>query len=179
VVSSIFHALSVVDEDRLTANRHYVRQVVKAGVGIEAMVPEVIVARYRHAYLVKWTGRPYSKVSWEHVSWLLPLGYDAIVTYYLTMLGRARESLLAFPSTPLACMDHNTPAITGVNGRFQPYRGCPPWVPSTLRLYDYQLAGVNWLLFNHALGRNCILGDVMGLGKTIQTACFLSMAVTQ
>ena len=39
-------------------------------------------------------------------------------------------------------------------------------------LYDYQLEGVNWLLYNWLHQRNSILADEMGLGKTIQTIAF-------
>ena len=42
---------------------------------------------------------------------------------------------------------------------------------NTLR--DYQLEGVNWLLFSWFNGRNCLLADEMGLGKTIQSLAFL------
>uniref|UniRef100_A0A4W4F105 DNA helicase n=1 Tax=Electrophorus electricus TaxID=8005 RepID=A0A4W4F105_ELEEL len=42
---------------------------------------------------------------------------------------------------------------------------------NTLR--EYQLEGVNWLLFNWYNTRNCILADEMGLGKTIQSITFL------
>ncbi|KAM8966503.1 chromodomain-helicase-DNA-binding protein 7 [Pelodytes ibericus] len=40
-------------------------------------------------------------------------------------------------------------------------------------LREYQLEGVNWLLFNWYNARNCILADEMGLGKTIQSITFL------
>ncbi|XP_069094372.1 chromodomain-helicase-DNA-binding protein 8 isoform X2 [Pleurodeles waltl] len=40
-------------------------------------------------------------------------------------------------------------------------------------LRDYQLEGVNWLLFNWYNRQNCILADEMGLGKTIQSITFL------
>uniref|UniRef100_A0A8C4J301 Chromodomain helicase DNA binding protein 8 n=1 Tax=Dromaius novaehollandiae TaxID=8790 RepID=A0A8C4J301_DRONO len=41
------------------------------------------------------------------------------------------------------------------------------------QLREYQLEGVNWLLFNWYNRRNCILADEMGLGKTIQSIAFL------
>ncbi|XP_051631541.1 LOW QUALITY PROTEIN: chromodomain-helicase-DNA-binding protein 8-like, partial [Manacus candei] len=41
------------------------------------------------------------------------------------------------------------------------------------RLREYQLEGVNWLLFNWYNRQNCILADEMGLGKTIQSIAFL------
>lgn len=40
------------------------------------------------------------------------------------------------------------------------------------KLRDYQLEGLNWLVFNWYQRRNCILADEMGLGKTIQTLAF-------
>ncbi|KAJ8366948.1 hypothetical protein AAFF_G00336370 [Aldrovandia affinis] len=43
---------------------------------------------------------------------------------------------------------------------------------NTLR--EYQLEGVNWLLFNWYNRQNCILADEMGLGKTIQSISLLS-----
>ncbi|XP_063769585.1 chromodomain-helicase-DNA-binding protein 8 isoform X2 [Pseudophryne corroboree] len=41
------------------------------------------------------------------------------------------------------------------------------------QLREYQLEGVNWLLFNWYNRQNCILADEMGLGKTIQSISFL------
>ncbi|XP_028667855.1 chromodomain-helicase-DNA-binding protein 6 isoform X2 [Erpetoichthys calabaricus] len=40
-------------------------------------------------------------------------------------------------------------------------------------LREYQLEGMNWLLFNWYNRKNCILADEMGLGKTIQSITFL------
>uniref|UniRef100_A0A673LQK3 Chromodomain-helicase-DNA-binding protein 8-like n=1 Tax=Sinocyclocheilus rhinocerous TaxID=307959 RepID=A0A673LQK3_9TELE len=42
------------------------------------------------------------------------------------------------------------------------------------QLREYQLEGVNWLLFNWYNRQNCILADEMGLGKTIQSIALLS-----
>ncbi|CAN0150637.1 unnamed protein product [Ascophyllum nodosum] len=42
-----------------------------------------------------------------------------------------------------------------------------------LTLRDYQLEGVNWLLWNWWNHRSSILADEMGLGKTVQTVGFL------
>ena len=48
----------------------------------------------------------------------------------------------------------------------------PPPVPlphaAGGQLRDYQLAGLNWLIYSWSRGNNCILADEMGLGKTIQ-----------
>ena len=37
-------------------------------------------------------------------------------------------------------------------------------------LREYQIEGVNWLIFSWYQRRNCILADEMGLGKTLQVA---------
>ncbi|XP_066519392.1 chromodomain-helicase-DNA-binding protein 6 isoform X2 [Hoplias malabaricus] len=42
------------------------------------------------------------------------------------------------------------------------------------QLREYQLEGMNWLLFNWYNRKNCILADEMGLGKTIQSITFLN-----
>ena len=40
-------------------------------------------------------------------------------------------------------------------------------------LRDYQLEGINWLLYCYYKQTNCILADEMGLGKTVQSITFL------
>ena len=39
-------------------------------------------------------------------------------------------------------------------------------------LREYQVEGVNWLIFSWYQRRNCILADEMGLGKTLQVYFF-------
>ncbi|MCJ1415232.1 hypothetical protein MMC32_001563 [Xylographa parallela] len=49
--------------------------------------------------------------------------------------------------------------------------------PKTLtggELMDYQMEGMNWLLYQWHSGHNAILADEMGLGKTIQIIAFLT-----
>ena len=61
-------------------------------------------------------------------------------------------------------------------------RGAPPPdpndTPPTLTLRDYQLEGVNWIMWNYYNKRSCILADEMGLGKTIQSMAFLQLLST-
>ncbi len=42
-------------------------------------------------------------------------------------------------------------------------------------LRDYQLEGLNWLIYSWMQNNNCILADEMGLGKTIQCVAFIGM----
>jgi chromodomain-helicase-DNA-binding protein 4 len=45
------------------------------------------------------------------------------------------------------------------------------------KLMDYQLEGVNWMLYNFHQQHNIILADEMGLGKTIQVVAFITALV--
>lgn len=45
-------------------------------------------------------------------------------------------------------------------------------------LMEYQLKGVNWLLYNFYLQQSIILADEMGLGKTIQVVSMIAALVT-
>lgn len=58
--------------------------------------------------------------------------------------------------------------------RFTPMKEQPEYIGNeTLRLREYQLEGLNFLLNAWTSGNSVILADEMGLGKTIQTICFL------
>lgn len=46
--------------------------------------------------------------------------------------------------------------------------------PPALELRDYQLDGLNWLVYSWCKQNSVILADEMGLGKTIQTIAFMS-----
>ena len=51
-------------------------------------------------------------------------------------------------------------------------RNCEPYqikVRINAKLRDYQIDGVNWLMFLNRFGLHGILSDEMGLGKTLQT----------
>ena len=43
-------------------------------------------------------------------------------------------------------------------------------------LRDYQLDGLNWLIYSWTQDQNCILADEMGLGKTVQCVSLLGQS---
>ena len=53
-------------------------------------------------------------------------------------------------------------SILMLNGRARKY------------LRDYQLEGVRWMCQKYVERSGCILGDDMGMGKTVQVVCFLN-----
>ena len=115
--------------------------------------------RNRKCYLVKWMGLGYGQATWEFEE---DVKDDAKIAQYRRF---NREPSLADISGREA-EDIRPPA-----SEWKKYAASMDYKGRELR--DYQLEGLNWLVFNWYNRRNCILADEMGLGKTIQTLSFL------
>ncbi|XP_041060491.1 chromodomain-helicase-DNA-binding protein 6 isoform X1 [Carcharodon carcharias] len=103
-------------------------------------------------YLVKWCSLPYEESTWELVEDIDP----AKIQEY--------EDLQIIPEVTNL---ERPPAETWKKLELsRPYK-------ADNKLREYQLEGMNWLLFNWYNRKNCILADEMGLGKTIQSITFL------
>ncbi|XP_064201992.1 chromodomain-helicase-DNA-binding protein 8 isoform X2 [Anguilla rostrata] len=105
-------------------------------------------------YLVKWCSLPYEDATWE----LREDVDDGKVEEFRKIEGRPAR-LKRTPRPPASSWKKLEETREYLNG-------------NTLR--EYQLEGVNWLLFNWYNRQNCILADEMGLGKTIQSIALLS-----
>ena len=103
-------------------------------------------------YLVKWLGLPYTEASWEKPE---DFRDDTKIEEY------RRFHLM--PTTPPP-----PPLPQRVWVRLDK----SPDYKNGNRLRQYQLEGLNWLIFNWCQGRGCILADEMGLGKTVQVIAF-------
>uniref|UniRef100_A0AAY4ARW9 Chromodomain-helicase-DNA-binding protein 8 n=1 Tax=Denticeps clupeoides TaxID=299321 RepID=A0AAY4ARW9_9TELE len=105
-------------------------------------------------YLVKWCSLPYEDATWE-----LKEDVDE---------GKVEEFKKIQGRQPRLKRTTRPPASSWRKlEQSREYRS-----GNTLR--EYQLEGVNWLLFNWYNRQNCILADEMGLGKTIQSIALLS-----
>ncbi|GAA6096271.1 chromodomain-helicase-DNA-binding protein 9 isoform X2 [Tachysurus ichikawai] len=104
-------------------------------------------------YLVKWCSLPYEDSTWE-----LKEDVDQSKIVEFEQLQAARPDSRRIERPPASHWKKL--------GQSREYRN-----GNSLR--EYQLEGVNWLLFNWYNRRNCILADEMGLGKTIQSITFL------
>uniref|UniRef100_W5MK45 Chromodomain helicase DNA binding protein 9 n=1 Tax=Lepisosteus oculatus TaxID=7918 RepID=W5MK45_LEPOC len=104
-------------------------------------------------YLVKWCSLPYEDSTWE-----LKEDVDQSKIEEFEQLQAARPDPRRVERPPASMWKKTEQSREYRNGN---------------RLRDYQLEGVNWLLFNWYNRRNCILADEMGLGKTIQSITFL------
>ncbi|XP_028931704.1 chromodomain-helicase-DNA-binding protein 9 isoform X3 [Ornithorhynchus anatinus] len=104
-------------------------------------------------YLVKWCSLPYEDSTWE-----LKEDVDQAKIEEFEQLQASRPDSRRLDRPPSNTWNKIEQSREYKNGN---------------QLREYQLEGLNWLLFNWYNRRNCILADEMGLGKTIQSITFL------
>ncbi|XP_032318214.1 chromodomain-helicase-DNA-binding protein 6 isoform X3 [Camelus ferus] len=104
-------------------------------------------------YLVKWCSLPYEESTWELEEDVDPAKVKEF------------ESLQVLPE-----IKHVERPASDSWQKLEKSRE----YKNSNQLREYQLEGMNWLLFNWYNRKNCILADEMGLGKTIQSITFLS-----
>jgi len=115
--------------------------------------------------LCKWQNSGYDKLDWEPVSALDPISFKIKFKRYRELRSMSANHMY----TPLGV------PVKRIAKNFSPLRNDVKFCGLTdpdqeLELRDYQLEGVNWLLWNWATNRpGALLADEMGLGKTIQT----------
>lgn len=117
-------------------------------------------------FYIKWKALPYDALTWERED---DVDDDAAVAVYEDRLVRAAAR-------------HKRVAQTSSQRKSRKikFRGYSASNPPPFRkeiqfeLRDYQLTGVNWMLFNWYQSRNSMLADEMGLGKTVQTVTFIN-----
>ncbi|KAG6574662.1 snf2 family nterminal domain containing protein [Phytophthora cinnamomi] len=117
-------------------------------------------------FLVKWKALSYDDITWERED---DVGDDAAVQQYNDRIVRAAKR---FKKIALA---KHLPSGKRKNFRGYTAEAPPPCKKEqTFQLRDYQLTGVNWMLFNWYQKRNSMLADEMGLGKTVQTVMYIN-----
>eukprot|EP00963_Diacronema_lutheri_P014292 scaffold2859_cov349-Pavlova_lutheri.AAC.29 len=115
----------------------------------------------RVRYLCKWKGLPYSECTWEDRA-DISASLNEIDDYHDRMQ-RLRSTCKGMDAQRQAFLRHKNQAL----------REQPPYLTGG-QLRDYQLDGLNWLIYAWAHGNNGILADEMGLGKTIQCVSMLA-----
>jgi SNF2 family DNA or RNA helicase len=117
-------------------------------------------------FLVKWKALSYDETTWERED---DVGDDAAVKQYNDRIIRAAKR---FKKIALA---KHVPHNKRKNFRGYTAETPPPCKKEqSFQLRDYQLTGVNWMLFNWYQKRNSMLADEMGLGKTVQTVMYVN-----
>ncbi|CAL8096469.1 unnamed protein product [Calicophoron daubneyi] len=134
----------------------------------EKMEVERIVAHSRDPetntfdYLIKWCRLDYRFCTWESGRVVRALYLPAVESY---------EARCRSTTNP-----DRTCEVLRMRPPFVPLSEQPSYLGDSedLRLRDYQLEGINWIVRAWCRENSVILADEMGLGKTIQTIGFLS-----
>ncbi|XP_071351598.1 uncharacterized protein chd6 isoform X3 [Trachinotus anak] len=142
------HLFSEPDEDLFNPDYVEVDRVLEVAVTTDTETGEEVTH-----YLVKWCSLSYEEATWELQEDLDP---EKIKEF---------EEIQKLPAD-LRHMERPPPDKWQKLERSRDYR-------NGNQLREYQLEGMNWLLFNWYNRKNCILADEMGLGKTIQSITFL------
>eukprot|EP01127_Copromyxa_protea_P013904 TRINITY_DN378_c0_g1_i1.p1 TRINITY_DN378_c0_g1~~TRINITY_DN378_c0_g1_i1.p1 ORF type:complete len:1789 (-),score=447.06 TRINITY_DN378_c0_g1_i1:34-4668(-) len=106
-------------------------------------------------YFVKWIRLPYDQSTWEE--WSAVKAYEQKIADY-----RKREDDWVNPRPYIG--NKVREAFT----KFDPDNA--KWLHCNLR--DYQIEGLNWMIYSFCNNTKGILADEMGLGKTVQTLSF-------
>ena len=108
-----------------------------------------------YKFFIKWEGLEYSYSTWED-QYLVLSSRDKLAKYF--EIRKKRKALKKLPNSEDFKKSVNlTEKPSYIEGQ----------------LYDYQLKGMNWLINEYLKRNNTILLDEMGLGKEIETLCFL------
>ncbi|TDH13447.1 hypothetical protein EPR50_G00034810 [Perca flavescens] len=142
------HLFTEPDEDLFNPDYIEVDRVLEVAVTTDTETGEEVTH-----YLVKWCSLSYEEATWELQEDLDP---EKIKEF---------EGIQKLPPD-LRHMERPPPEKWQKLDHSRDYR-------NGNMLREYQLEGMNWLLFNWYNRKNCILADEMGLGKTIQSITFL------
>ena len=126
---------------------------------VERVIASRETAEQGRFYLCKWRALGYSESTWEWEGDIRGFSEDARVKV---------DEFLARQ------YGGSKPRNSSGTRNFRRYKEQPEYLPKDVKLRDYQLDGLNWLLYSWCRRVNVILADEMGLGKTIQSVCFLT-----
>lgn len=115
-------------------------------------------------YFVKWKGLPYDDCSWER---FIDIKFASKEIWDFWQLQKPPRDITGGKLNP-GIHDYtkfNTSPVFGEATADSDDDSIGSVSLTGLRLRDYQLEGLNWLLWNWWHKRSCILADEMGLGK--------------
>lgn len=148
--SQLLNIFETLDEESFNPDYVEVDRVLDVSSHIDPATNETV----RH-YLVKWRALQYEDCTWELEEDVDPIKIEQYEKFS-KLPSKDKWKAKKRPSPEGWMKLDESPIYKGGNS-----------------LREYQLEGLNWLLFSWFNGRNCILADEMGLGKTIQSLTFI------
>ncbi|KAI0081263.1 hypothetical protein K474DRAFT_1588003, partial [Panus rudis PR-1116 ss-1] len=154
------------EREALHLEREQVKEDLEAYKTVERIVAqrevEDVHGNTNVEYFCKWRGLGYEHCTWEPADDIRPIAKEQIEAF------RVREVEAKFPYKSAVYPKDKRPKSTILTQD-------PAYIQATGgQLKEFQLTGLNWLIFNWCRGDNGILADEMGLGKTVQTVAFVS-----
>ncbi|XP_038114415.1 chromodomain-helicase-DNA-binding protein 1 isoform X1 [Culex quinquefasciatus] len=155
------HQAGPEDIDYYECQQELQHDLLKSYYNVERVIAQVEKPEGGLDYLCKWESLPYADSTWEDAS-LIVKKWERKVEEF-----REREDSRRTPSKHCKAIRSRP--------KFHHLKAQPDYlgVDRGLKLRDYQMDGLNWLILTWCKENSVILADEMGLGKTIQTICFL------
>ncbi|XP_062547170.1 chromodomain-helicase-DNA-binding protein 1 isoform X2 [Armigeres subalbatus] len=149
------------DIDYYECQQELQQDLLKSYYNVERVIAQVEKPEGGIDYLCKWESLPYADSTWEDAS-LIVKKWETKVTEF-----QDRDNSKRTPSKHCKVMKSRP--------KFHHLKSQPEYLGEDrgLKLRDYQMDGLNWLVLTWCKENSVILADEMGLGKTIQTICFL------
>uniref|UniRef100_A0A182SSR7 DNA helicase n=1 Tax=Anopheles maculatus TaxID=74869 RepID=A0A182SSR7_9DIPT len=152
------------DIDYYECQQELQQDLLKSYYNVERIIAQANKAEEGDAgleYLCKWESLPYSDSTWEDAGLIRRKWQQKIVEFH------EREESRRTPSKHCKAIRYRP--------NFKHLKTQPEYLGEErgLKLRDYQMDGLNWLILTWCKDNSVILADEMGLGKTIQTICFL------
>ncbi|KAF4676627.1 choline dehydrogenase 7 [Perkinsus chesapeaki] len=125
-------------------------------------------------WLVKWRALPLTQATWEHEN---DIPEDLLTNWRNINNKKRKVRMKAIMNRPKDASDtwYNNNIEDDNNNKVDD-NTCHKYYykPIDEQLFDFQVQGVQWLLYNWSQSRGSILADEMGLGKTVQSSVFIS-----
>eukprot|EP00347_Sterkiella_histriomuscorum_P014308 403361369 len=146
---------------------------------IPSLQPERILDQYKKGqyFLVKWKQIDHNGLTWENLEFIDKY-YPYLKLEYFRML--QSQTLINLNSAigaqyrmELIRKRDLTPNLVPI----MQYQGTPEFINmkhDQMKLHEYQVEGLNWMIYSWFNRTNVILADEMGLGKTVQAIAFIS-----
>ncbi|XP_055613161.1 chromodomain-helicase-DNA-binding protein 1-like [Uranotaenia lowii] len=149
------------DIDYYECQQELQQDLLKSYYNVERVIAQVEKPEGGKDYLCKWESLPYADATWEDAGLIAKKWLPKIEAFH------EREESRRTPSKHCKAL-RNRP-------KFHHLKSQPEYLGEErgLKLRDYQMDGLNWLILTWCKENSVILADEMGLGKTIQTICFL------